>query len=72
MKLLAVIKLTLCAGFVLGMIYSQPLRAFAGGERAAPGQFPYQVSLRSAPAPAPTPAPSTDDVWVDGRIITAE
>lgn len=68
MKFLTIVKLTLCAGFVLGMIYSQPLRASASGERAAPGQFPYQVSLRSAPAPAP--APGTDDVWVDGRIIT--
>lgn len=68
MKLLTVVKLTLCAGFVLGMIYSQPLRVSADGERDASGQFPYQVSLRSTSAPAP----GTDDVWVDGRIITGE
>lgn len=62
------IKVILAVGFVLGIYFGQPASVSAAEVRQSRGDYPYQVSLRSRAAPTT----STDDVVVDGRIITGE
>lgn len=68
MKTSKAIKAILAVGFVLGIYFGQPMSVSAAEVRQSKGEFPYQVSLRSSAAPTT----STDDVVIDGHIITAE
>jgi len=62
-------KMTVAVAFLIASM-GQPMLAHAeGGENK--GEWPWQVGLVDAAVISTTTA-AADDVWVDGKIITAE